>query len=1114
MAINRWRGDAQVVRAVRRLFPINPQAGVIYTATRNRKDVRYEVAELESGDTYLNQACEGVVAAINSQLSTHPGEFREITASPYYGDESTPDLATAVDVTGPEDGAPFALTLTTAGSGGIAVIVTETVIGDPGANEKQSIRIPADCNGGTFTLTFDGQTTGTIAYNANAATVLAALEALSNIAPGDVIVTGGAGPATPWVVEFDATYGFTDVAAITGNGASLTRSGAYSVHVAVLTNGNAGQNEIQKFFVTATGGTFTLSFNGQTTGNIAYNASAGTVQTALEALSNIASGDVAVVEQGVISGTTRSWTVEFLQAYRNSDVPQITGDGTNLTGTITGSVSTVQNGSPATAAIVDLLLLKSPPFNYLLTFKNPTTSAFTSTTLGLGPGGEVTATELEAALTTILGPGNFVVTSITSPSTSYRAYRVRLTNALAGVDIYPSEDFDQSVVHLDNPQEGLPRTPLDDPAPEGLEVYQPQFGFWVKATVFGYTGLVREFQEGSDDTLNEIQAISFNSAPTGGTFTITYAGQTTGALAFNADAATVETAIEALSNVTSVTVTKSTAAGIPTWRVEFDGADAALDLPSMTTTTSSLTGGSVPVVTTQAATPYTNEVQRITLIGNPAGGTFTLSFGGDTTSALDFDATAAEVKAELDGLSSISSVTVTGSVGGPWTITFDGTGEFGENVDPLTGSGASLSGATVTVNTTQAAATPVNEQQQVALTGSPTGGTFTLTFVADTTAAIPYNASASDIQIALESIASVGSGNVVVTGASPIWTVEFIDGLGGDDVDAMTGDETGLTSVGNHGFTQALITAPTGPNWFSDAENWSLNTAPQNSDSLVFENSTVACKYGLEDLPSITPALIVEASFEAAIGLEEYNVEGEYLDDRPTHLKAAFSAVTIGRGAGSGSQRIKLDYNSANPVTKVHGTAQPESGQAVQIRGSGTTADFYVYQGSVGIATVTASDVAAIRTLAIGYEENQEADATVYTGRGITQLTTVRQLGGNAILELPAGVTITLVERIGGTMQINGSGGVTTILCHEGQLFWNSTGTAAAVRISGGGKVSIAQEMQGTTFTATTLEAGAELLDPGGVGTYSNGIVLDNCSLADVTLDLGTHKTLTVAAGP
>lgn len=44
---------------------------------------------------------------------------------------------------------------------------------------------------GTLTLTFSGQTTSAIAYNASAATVQTALEALSNINVGDVVCAGG-----------------------------------------------------------------------------------------------------------------------------------------------------------------------------------------------------------------------------------------------------------------------------------------------------------------------------------------------------------------------------------------------------------------------------------------------------------------------------------------------------------------------------------------------------------------------------------------------------------------------------------------------------------------------------------------------------------------------------------------------------------------------------------------------------------------------------------------------------------------------------------------------------------------------------------------------------------
>lgn len=45
--------------------------------------------------------------------------------------------------------------------------------------------------GGTYTITIDGATTAAIAWNASNAAILAALNALPNVSPGDVVVSGG-----------------------------------------------------------------------------------------------------------------------------------------------------------------------------------------------------------------------------------------------------------------------------------------------------------------------------------------------------------------------------------------------------------------------------------------------------------------------------------------------------------------------------------------------------------------------------------------------------------------------------------------------------------------------------------------------------------------------------------------------------------------------------------------------------------------------------------------------------------------------------------------------------------------------------------------------------------
>jgi hypothetical protein len=107
------------------------------------------------------------------------------------------------------------------------------VILTAGTSEVQTVTITGGPAGGTFTLTYDGQTTGAIAFNALGSAVETALEALSNLAPADVAVTGGAGG--PYVVTFSPDLG--DVPLMTANGALLTGGVAPGVTVVLTTPG-------------------------------------------------------------------------------------------------------------------------------------------------------------------------------------------------------------------------------------------------------------------------------------------------------------------------------------------------------------------------------------------------------------------------------------------------------------------------------------------------------------------------------------------------------------------------------------------------------------------------------------------------------------------------------------------------------------------------------------------------------------------------------------------------------------------------------------------------------------------------------------------------------------
>lgn len=58
------------------------------------------------------------------------------------------------------------------------------------------------------------------------------------------------------------------------------------------------------------------------------------------------------------------------------------------------------------------------------------------------------------------------------------------------------------------------------------------------------------------------------------------------------------------------------------------------------------------------------------------------------------------------------------------------------------------------------------QMQTLTFTGVPTGGFFTLSFKGETTVAIPFNATASEIQAAMEALTTIGAGNIEVTEVS------------------------------------------------------------------------------------------------------------------------------------------------------------------------------------------------------------------------------------------------------------------------------------------------------------------------------------------------------------
>jgi hypothetical protein len=223
------------------------------------------------------------------------------------------------------------------------------------------------------------------------------------------------------------------------------------------------------------------------------------------------------------------------------------------------------------------------------------------------------------------------------------------------------------------------------------------------------------------------------------------------------------------------------------------------------------------------------------------------------------------------------------------------------------------------------------------------------------------------------------------------------------------------------------------------------------------------------------------------------------------------TAATVGgASAGPGVSRLRLDANGTAVTLNVLSTATPDpadnAAQAVQVKNLASTSAVNIISGSVGL-NVGAGEVNTVATLRVG-GGTAGAAATVVGGAGLT-LTTLQQFSGDVTLA-NGGTTLGLN---GGTLTVTG-GTVTTANVDAGTLYYQSTGTLTTLNVGNGGTADFSRDIRARTVTNCTLQADAALIDTARSATFTNGIVLNRCSVEDVALKLGTHLTLTIAAGP
>jgi autotransporter-associated beta strand protein len=537
-----------------------------------------------------------------------------------------------------------------------------------------------------------------------------------------------------------------------GTGASLT------VPVENLILNGTGAPTVQTVTVNGTAGSFTLTFNGQTTSALPFNASAAQVQAQLNRIAG-AGALVSVLSEQEPTGTV--YTVVFGGSLTSADQPQMIAIATGGT---TAVVSTARHG--ATGALRNYIGNNTWAAPIILQ---------TGSDLGADPGTTLTVTG---------GIRDAIPASVPAPSlTKVGAGTVVFTNA----NTYTGPTVvNQGILNVQDP--GALGSVVSEQ--QSVTLSGPLTGFFT-LTFNGVTTpklsadtTSPSFSTSVMNALNKLSTIGgvggvvSVSPPAGSTFTVTFGGtlanqnlpQMKGA-GFGGTQANVSTVRDGSSGTTV-------------------NAGGTLQVQG------SITVSTEPLTLTGTGT---SAVQEFSTTGGP----FTLSFNGSPPVSLAAGASADDVAAALNAMPTIKGVGGSVAVAvtnGVYTVTFGGK-LAGVAQPDMTGTNL---GPVVNV-------TPEPDfSQQVALAGAPGGG-FTLTFNGSTTTTLPVGASALAVQNALNALSSVvgAGGTAAVTLSGGVYTVVFGGSLGGAAQPPMTG--IGAVSTVTPGGLGALD-SPSGTN--------------------------------------------------------------------------------------------------------------------------------------------------------------------------------------------------------------------------------------------------------------------------------------------------------------
>lgn len=317
-----------------------------------------------------------------------------------------------------------------------------------------------------------------------------------------------------------------------------------------------------------------------------------------------------------------------------------------------------------------------------------------------------------------------------------------------------------------------------------------------------------------------------------------------------------------------------------------------------------------------------------------------------------------------------------------------------------------------------------------------------------------------------------------------------------------------VTATATGGITSTIttLTACTGPNFRTNAANYLGGAAPGAGDHTRFRNGNVPMLYDLEDVAVNYGDIIIEASYTGSIGLPAVNPLG-YREYRPRFLKLGNGSnnykIRIGAGQGQQPARILIDANAATVFAQVYGTGTALDGERpLVIKNTDATSTLEYYGG---IATLDADSSGAAATLKVIANPQAGAQCNVLVTEQVA-CGVVTTSGGE--LEIRGSAT-SVDANLGSKVSISGDATCPTVVASSGStVFWDSTAGVTNATARPGGTIDFGRQAAAKTVTNGTCHKDGKFLDPLGILTLTNGVILSGCTVQECVVDIGRNRTL------